>query len=46
MSIGARKVKRELMNIVTPIGSEVLINHGGINPNILCVGSVKQGCDM
>jgi hypothetical protein len=31
MSIGARKVKRELMNIVTPIGSEVFINHGCIN---------------
>jgi hypothetical protein len=30
MSIGAGKVKRELMNIITPIGSEVFINHGYI----------------
>jgi hypothetical protein len=30
MSIGARKVKRGLMNIITPIGSEVFINHGCI----------------
>jgi hypothetical protein len=30
MSIGAKKVKRELMNIITPIGSEVFINHGYI----------------
>jgi hypothetical protein len=30
MSIGERKVKRELMNIITPIGSEVFTNHGYI----------------
>jgi hypothetical protein len=36
MSTGARKVKRELMNIINPIGSEVFINHGYIT-RIFCV---------
>jgi hypothetical protein len=35
MSTGARKVKRELMDVVTPIGSEVFINHGYIT-RIFC----------
>jgi hypothetical protein len=35
MSTRARKVKRELMNVITPIGSEVFINHGYIT-RIFC----------
>jgi hypothetical protein len=46
MSIGVRKVKRELMNIITPIESEVFYKSWLYNPNILGIGSVKQGCDI
>jgi hypothetical protein len=35
MSTGARKVKKELMNVITTIGSEVFINHGYIT-RIFC----------
>jgi hypothetical protein len=35
MSNGARKVKKELMNVITPIRSEVFINHGYIT-RIFC----------
>jgi hypothetical protein len=35
MSMGARKVKRELMNVITTIGSKVFINHGYIT-RIFC----------
>jgi hypothetical protein len=35
MNTGARKVKKELMNAIAPIGSEVFINHGYIT-RIFC----------
>jgi hypothetical protein len=36
MSTGARKTKKELMNVITPIRSEFFINHGYIT-RIFCV---------
>jgi hypothetical protein len=33
-------------NVITPIGSELFIKLWLYNPNILYVGSVKQGCDI
>jgi hypothetical protein len=36
MSTGARKAKKEWMNVITPIGSEFFINHG-YTTQIFCV---------
>jgi hypothetical protein len=45
MSTGASKAKKEMMNVITTIGSE-FFKSWLYNPNILCAGSVKQGCNI
>jgi hypothetical protein len=45
MNTGGKKAREASESIITPIGSEIFINQGWINPNTWDIESVKQGCD-